>query len=518
MRVGVALIQQETNSFSPTRTPLDAFAEGGLLVDGEQVFARCANTNTEVAGFLEGVQAAGHRAVPLLAAWAMPGGPLEAGTLAALRQRFADALAAAAPLDGLLLALHGATAAVDECDVSGALLELAREVVGSVPVVASVDLHANVTRRMLHAADALVGYRTCPHTDHAETGRRAARVLVTMLSGRTPVAASRKLPLILPAERQDTTSGPLAQVMATARAAETNGAWAASVFLVQPWLDTPETGCAVVAVGEDVSRLEACVDGLATDVWNRRHLFDVELVAPQAAVHRALAASRGPVLLIDSADAMSSGAPGDSTVLLRHVLEATPHRSVLMTVRDPVVAQYAARCGVGSTVDVHVGARLAPAFYSPVPLRARVEAVSAGRFRLSTATLRGLEISMGTAAVLRVGHLHVVVHERAVMTNDPALYRSVGLHPEDAQAIVVKHPVGWRVGLGEMAAEAVYVDLPGASTPHLARLPYRHVPRPIYPLDDDAVVHATHGRLWGRWSRRPSQGGREYASGVVDTT
>ncbi len=489
MRVGVAAVLQETNTFSPVRTPADAFANG-LLLSGPEIVTRLAGTNTEVAGFLEGLHSSGHEPVPLLAAWAVSGGMLEAAALADLRRRLAGALSAAGHLDALLLALHGATVAENEDDVSGAILSMAREALGQVPIVATLDLHANITHRMIETADALVGYHTCPHVDHAQTGHRACGVLLRLARGRRPAVACQKIPLLVPAERMDTSEGPLARMIAMAKSAEASGAWAVSVFPMQPWLDVPEAGFAAVAVGDDVSRMQAVVDAILAEAWASRRDFDVELIPPAEAVRRALGASRRPVLLVDSADAMSSGAPGDSTVLLRHLLEAAPTATVLITVRDPAVPGEAARAGVGSVLDLTVGARLAPAFYQPVRLRATVMALSDGRFRMSAATLRGVEVSMGASAVLRSGGLHVVVHEQPTLTNDPALYRSLGLEPADAQAIVVKHPIGWRVGLGEMAAEALYVDLPGASSPRLARLPFRRVPRPMYPLDDDPQVEA----------------------------
>lgn len=489
MRVGVAAVLQETNTFSPVRTPADAFANG-LLLSGPAIATRLAGTNTEVAGFLEDLHASGHEPVPLLAAWAVSGGMLEAAALADLRQRLAGALSKAGRVDALLLALHGATVAEDEEDVSGTLLSMARDTLGQVPLVATLDLHANITRRMIETADALIGYHTCPHVDHAQTGRRACAVLLRLVGGRRAAVAFRKIPMIVPAERMDTSDGPLARMIAMAKAAEAAGAWDVSVFPMQPWLDVPEAGFAAVAIGDDASRMRAVVDAILAEAWAARHDFDVELIPPAEAVKHALGASQKPALLVDSADAMSSGAPGDSTVLLGHLLQAAPEAPVLMTVRDPAVPGEAARAGVGSVLDVMVGGRFAPAFYPPVRLRAMVVALSDGRFRLSAATLRGVEVSMGAAAVLRAGGLHVVVHEQPTLTNDPALYRSLGFEPADVQAIVVKHPIGWRVGLGEMAANAVYVDLPGASSPRLARLPFHRVPRPMYPLDDDAQVEA----------------------------
>jgi len=489
MRVGVAGILQETNTFSPLRTPLDAFRRG-TLVEGPGIAAHLGGSNTEIAGFLSGLGEIAATPVPLLAAWAVSGGPLAADAFAWLRDRLRARLSGAGPLDALLIALHGATAADGEPDVAGALLDDVRAAIGLAPVVATLDLHANVTGRMLGAAQALLGYHTCPHTDHADTGRRAVGVLRRLLDGQRAIVAARKLPAIFPAELMNTDRGPLARLVGQARAAERAGAWAVSVFPMQPWLDVPEAGFTSVVVGDDAAHAQEIADALAARAWEARDEFDVELVPPAAAVRRALAAARGPVLLVDSADAMSSGAPGDSTALLAPLLRAAPSAPVLLTVRDPVVPRHAARAGVRAVLDAEVGGRLAPSFYRPVPLRGEVVAVSDGRFRMSAATLRGVEMCMGQTAVLRCGHVYVVVHEDGVLTNDPALYHSVGLDPAAAQAIVVKHPVGWRVGLGEIAADAVYVDLPGASSPHLARLPFARVPRPLYPLDGASEVAA----------------------------
>jgi microcystin degradation protein MlrC len=485
MRVLTGSLLQESNTFSPQKSDL-SFFEAGCLLFGQDCLGGMAGTRTEFGGFIAAAARASVELVPTLAAWANSGGPMSAADFRRLTGDLLDRARAAGPVDGVLLALHGAWVAEGEDDPDGWVLARLREVVGPrVPIVATLDLHANVTERMAAAADALVGYRTYPHVDMLETGERAAELLFDVVRrGRRVSTRFCKVPMIVPPENAQTSDGPLGEVVAAARGAEAEpGVLAVSVFPVQPWLDVRELGCSVVAVGTDAAAAQRHADRLGRMLWERRHRFAVRLLPPDEAVARALAAPEGPVLLVDSADGVSSGAPGDSTAILGALVRAGPTRSALVSLVDPAAARRAAAAD-GREIALEVGGRLDPARHRPVGLRGRARRVADGRVVFTAGVGDGLVADMGQAAVLEVGPLRVLLMERPVPCYDPALYRAVGLDPAAAHVVVVKSPNNFRWTYREIARDWIYVDAPGASTPRLASLRFARAPRPLYPFDD----------------------------------
>ncbi|MBA3414353.1 MAG: M81 family metallopeptidase, partial [Chloroflexia bacterium] len=303
MRVAIAELKQETNTFVPRPTTLADFRTWHLWT-GDEVVAGSAGTNVEVAGFLDVLGEAGIEPVPILATFAISGGRVEPETYHRLRDDLLTGLAAAGLVDGVLLALHGAMVTTAEDDPDGETIAAVRAAIGpAVPLVVTLDLHANLTRRCVEAADAIVGFRTSPHIDQRDTGRRGAELLVRILrDGARPAMAFAKVPMVVPASTHiHHLPGPFQRLMRAAAAAETGSLLSASVFTVQPWLDIAEMGCATVAVADGDPALAARVAAeLAELAWAEREAFlDLELVPIDEAVARALTAPAGPVVLSD---------------------------------------------------------------------------------------------------------------------------------------------------------------------------------------------------------------------------
>jgi microcystin degradation protein MlrC len=298
--------------------------------------------------------------------------------------------------------------------------------------------------------------------------------------------AFRKLPMIVPAENMQTTSGPMHRLIERGKVLERSGrALAVSVFGVQPWLDIQEMGCSVVVVADKArSRVEATAGGLARGFWAVRREFDVRLTPPERAIREALRVPGGPVILSESSDSTGSGSPGDSTGLLKALLAAQLHEPVAFFMVDPEAVARAIRAGIGKTVTMFVGGKLDPARSRPVRVTAGVRLLSDGRWTPRARGYNtGIETSMGRAAVLEIGSMRMLVAERSTMTVDPELYRSHGIEPLDMKIVAVKSPNGFRAAYEPIAKRIIIVDTPGASTANLRSLPYRRVPRPIYPLD-----------------------------------
>jgi len=484
MTVAIAGILQESNTFSPVKTRYQDFSP----VFGEAALERHRGKATEMGGFIDVLSAARGRVAPVCAAWAITAGRMVRREFDRLAGEFEEHLARVRRPTALLVGMHGAQTAEGVDDVEGALLARARRVLGqSVPIVATLDLHANVTCAMVEHATAIVGYHTYPHVDLYETGAKAAHLVLRTLAGRiSPVMAFRKLPMIVPAENMQTTSGPLHRLIERGKALErSGGSLAVSVFGVQPWLDIEEMGCSVVVVGDRTrARAEAAAGGLARRFWEVRREFDVRLTPPERAIREALRVSGGPVILSESSDSTGSGSPGDSTGLLRALLSARLSDPVAFFMVDAEAVAQAIRAGIGKTVTMLVGGKLDPARSRPVRVTGRVRLLSDGRWTPRARGYNtGIETSMGRAAVVDIGSIRMLVAERSTMTVDPELYRSHGIEPLDMKIVAVKSPNGFRAAYEPIAKRIFIVDTPGASTANLRSLPYRRVPRPIYPLD-----------------------------------
>ena len=485
MRIALAGIYQESHSFSPAAAALPQF-QAGYLLYGEAMPDVLAGLNHEIGGALEAAE--GHEVIPLAYASAGSSGqPIRREAYETLSGEILSRLKTALPVDGVLLAMHGAMVSEDHDDATGHLLAEVRQIVGpSVPMVATLDLHANVTRLMARAADALVGYHTAPHIDQRNTGRRGMALLLGVASGKArPEMALRQLPMIVPSENGRTTDGPYAGVMDMAKTLEdAPGVLAASAFSVQPWLDLPEVGCSVVVVCDgNSSKARAEAGRIADAFWACRREFEPSLVSVDEAIDRAFADTRRPYVLADSADAPSSGAPGDSTVLLAALLDRAVREPALLNIVDPMAVAAAFAAGVGTTLDITVGAAFSSAFYEPITFGGYVKSLSDGTFRNRGPGFRGVQFCMGRTAVVVSRGIHLVVMEQPVIQWDPELYRSQGLDPAEAQIVTAKSPAAFRAAYESFAGEILVLDTPGVCSPNLLSFPWKRIPRPLHPFD-----------------------------------
>lgn len=483
-KIALAALLQESNTFSPVYTRYADFAP----VFGEEALQRHEGKLTEMGGFIAVLTNAKATIAPIGAAWAITANRLLRPDFLKLTRAFLTRLRTAQP-DALLFALHGAQTAEGEDDVAGYLLAQARQILGpDKPIVATLDLHANLTRRMLASADALIGYHTYPHIDMFETGQKAARLLLRILQGQAkPNMALCKLPLILNAENSQTHRGPMHRLMRAAQKLESTGAAeAVSLFPVQPWMDIAEMGCAVVSVtNANPAAAERQAEQLGRRLWNMREEFAVDLVpAPQAITQALALKGAGPVVLAESSDSTGSGSPGDSTGVLKHLLKAKLTGPAAIFLVDPAAVAQAISKGVGEKITMKIGGAFDCHNSKPVKVTGRVKLLSDGRWTARAVGYNtGLVNEMGRAAVLEVGQLRILIAERSTMTVDPELFRSHGIEPLHCQIVVVKSPNGFRAAYEPIAQAIMLVDTPGVSTANLQTLPWRRVPRPLYPLD-----------------------------------
>lgn len=486
-RVAVASLMQETNTFSPTPTTVDLFATY-YIHRGDEMLTGYGDARVEVPAIMEVLRAAGHRPVPLIAAYAAASGTVTRGCLDALVGEMEARLRAAGPVDALILALHGALVVEDQPDGDGEIIARMRALLPEgVPIGVSLDLHGHITPLMLRPDTFHVGYQAYPHIDIPDTGARVAALMNEVLAGRRrPVMALAKCPVIVPAVAGRTTDGPLAEVAAAARAAEASGeVLHASIFPVQPWIDVPDLGfAALVCADGDAAAAQRVADRLCAMLWERRRDFDLGLAPLDEVVATGLAAE-GMTLVSDTGDAPTGGAAADSAAVLRALLAggaAESDRPSLLTLCDAPAAAAAHAAGPGAELTLRLGHTLSPG--TPVEVTARVVSVSDGAYVLQDAGANGLRVSMGTTAVLAIGGIRVLVRARPSMEWDTGMYLSQGLDPATAALCFVKSPSHFRASFGPLAARILLADTPGPTRADVRALPYRQVTRPLFPLDD----------------------------------
>ena len=490
MRVAIGQVWQESNTFNPIPTTRADFEQFGI-VRGTDLVERMADTN-ELGGFIQSLRSWPEQPeiVSLVRLPAWPGGMATADTFRWLRQELRDALQGQLPVDAVLLALHGALVSEAAPDVEGELLEALRELVGPhVPVVATLDLHANVTERMVWNADALVLYHTAPHIDVFETGRRGAAVLRRILVEKArPVTAFQKLPLVVPAERANTQDPASVSYALRERLQELERdprILAAGLATVQPWLDIPELGSAVVIVTDGDAELTRCTCAeIAAEVWRRRRDYLPELVSVADGVRAAHENAEGLVVLSDSADATTSGAPGDSNWVLRELLRHDWPRPALVTLVDPEIVETARRRGVGAELTAEVGGKRDRRFSKPLTLTTRVHSLFDAQFVLSGHLARNLPIDMGPSAVLRSGQIHILVTSRSGPHFAPQLFQVAGFDPFAASVLVAKSPCGFRAAYEQHARKILVVRAPGCAPSDFWNYEYRRIDRPLWPWDE----------------------------------
>jgi microcystin degradation protein MlrC len=492
MRVAIGQLWQETNTFNPCPTTRADFEQFGVL-RGRELVEQMADSN-ELGGFIQSLRSWPERPeiVGLVRLPAWPGGTATHETFLWLRQELIEALSQQLPVDAILLALHGAMVADGVPDVEGEVLEAVRHLIGrTVPLVATLDLHANVTRRMVEAADALVLYHTAPHVDVFETGQRGAAVLRRLLfGGARPVTAFQKVPLVVPAERANTQDAASVSYGFRRQLQELEAdprILAAGMATVQPWLDVPGLGSAVLVVADqDAWQARSSCSRLAAEVWQRRREYLPQMLPVDQAVREAHQFGDGLVVLSDSADATTSGAPGDSTRVLRELLKYHWPRPALVTLVAPGVVEEARRRGLGAEWTTPLGGIRDSRFSGPITVTAQVAGLFDARFVMSGHLAKNLPIDMGSSAVLRHGNVHVIVTSRSGPHFAPELFQAAGLDPFAASVLVAKSPCGFRAAYQQRAEKILLVQAPGCAPSDFWRYEYRNIPRPLWPWDEMA--------------------------------
>lgn len=486
MRLLIAMMKHETNTFSPIRTDLQRFRDWAL-VEGAAVAETFAGTNHPLAAYLDLAHEAGAEIVTPIACEAMPSGPVEAEAYDYMAGRILDA-ASQGRFDGALLDLHGAMVAEGEPDGEGALLARLRETAPDLPIAVTCDLHCNLTERMVANCTALIGYKTYPHIDMYEVGEQVGRILLQAIRGQIrPAMAWGQIPLLAQTLRMGTADEPMGPLQEMARAAETGPVLAATLFGGFPLADIEDAGVSSVVVADaDDAAARAARDRLLDAAWAEREAFLYRHEPLADAVGRAKALTDGPVVLLDHADNVGSGGTEDSMVVIKEILDQGLSDVAVAAVWDPAAVQAMSAAGVGAEVTLDLGGKTdmpsIGARGAPLRVTGRVRTLSDGRWIVRGPMYTGVEVNTGPTAVLEVAGVKIVVVSKHHEPWDTGIFTSVGIDPRHCRYLLIKSRIHYRAGFAPLAKATITCDGEGVTTSDNAKLRFQNVRRPIYPL------------------------------------
>jgi len=502
MRIVSGGIQHETNTFATVPTTLADFQSesscDGNLLGGDELREMYAGTGTIHGGYLDEANARGIDLETVMSVKAQPAGRVVQADfdhmLAVLLTRISDA----GPCDGIALDLHGAMVSDEHEDAEGAIVAAVREQVGpAMPIVVTLDLHANITPLMASEANCLIGYDTYPHVDMNERGREAIGVLDDIISGRvTPTQAFRQLPLMTMPPMQCTLREPMKTLIAELHEMESrDGVVTATIAMGFPFADIRDAGVTcLVTTNNDAAAADRHADELAERLWSLRDALQPDLTTIEEAMRFANTESDGLVIFADGSDNPGGGAPCDGTVALRAMIESGFENGVVGVLYDPETAAHAHQLGEGATADFVIGGKTDGFHGEPVETTAMVARLGDGRFTFGGPMMRGVPGDLGPMAVLKVGGVEVVVASRRKQLLDTEMLRIVGIEPSEKRLLVVKSAVHFRADVGPWAATIFDADTPGIHRPDFSCFDYHEVRRPIYPLDRELGQQDVLGR------------------------
>jgi microcystin degradation protein MlrC len=491
MKLVIAQMKHETNTFSPVPTPLARFARGAdLPLEGSAVRDAFKGTGTAIGAFIDFADKAGAEAVYPVAGNAAPSAPVDSAAFEAMAGRIVDAVAKGC--DAVLLDLHGAMVTRAHDDGEGELLGRIRRVAPEVPIGVALDMHTNLFPAMGTLATVIAGYQTYPHVDMYETGVRAGRPIFSLLQNRIkPAMAFGHRPMLPHVMRQSSLDSPNKEIQARAKEMERDGALAASFFVGFPHADIPYAGSSAVVVTDgDAAKAQALCDELLGMAWDAREQFVYRVEPLERSLARAKGVGAGslrPVVLLDHYDNCASGGTMDTMAVLGGILDAGLEEAAAFAICDPQAVEQMKRAGVGARVSLPLGGKMdMPALGlkgRPREVTGNVRRVCSGLYRNEGPMARGELADMGPAAVLDTGKVEIAVISRHVEPHDIAAFRVLGIEPEKKRYLMLKSRVHWRAGLGPIARAVIECAGEGVCTSDYSTLKFRRVRRPIYPLD-----------------------------------
>ena len=490
LRVVIAMMKHETNTFSPVPTPLGRFASGQPEpFRNEEVIPAFRGTNSALAAFVELAEAAGAEIVTPIAASARPSGPVERAAYQAMSDAICDAVAAGC--DACLLDLHGAMVTEDLEDGEGALLARIRGIAPGLPIAVALDMHTNLYPAIIDNCTTLAGFQTYPHIDNYETGMRAGKALFAMLDGKAkPTIAWGQKPMLPHVMCQGTGRFPNKDLQERTKEMEAEAdVLTATLFVGFPHADISQAGLsAVVVTDNNPAKAQAYTDELLEFAWNHRADWVYQIEPLEQSLARAAKVEEGPVVLLDHFDNAASGGTMDTMTVLGGILDAGLDNVAVYAICDPRAVQEMIQAGIGNSCTVSLGGKMSmPSLGlqgAPREVTGKVKLIHNGQYRNQGPAGTGVLFDQGPTVVLDTGKVEIVVISRQNEPNDQQAFRALGIDPTRKKFLMIKSRVHFRAGFEDMAKDIIECAGTGVCTSDYNQLTFENVRRPIYPLDD----------------------------------
>ena len=496
-RVALLGLMLESNSFAPV-TGRDDFLKR-LYVAGDEFRAELNRSESKIPAELLSFQATMNGSlewepVPILMGLVEAGGPIDHAFFEEVLVEMRTRLQAAMPLDGVYICNHGAMITTEERDPDGVIFDMVREIVGpDVPVVATLDLHGNVSDRMVEAADVVISYQTNPHVDMVARGQDAARALDEMFHGLRPGAAIIRLPVTPPTVTLLTAEGPYADLINYGRTRLTPDILNISILGGFAYADTPKNGLAIIVTARSgKAAAEKLAREIAEHAWKDHQRYVPRLTSLEDAVASAVRAGEDPsvtpVILADVAD-NPGGANGTTTWILEALVNAGAKGAVLGIFNDPALAREAMELGEGARFKAVFNRTEPDSFSRRFEADATVLRIRDGDCVGRRGFYAGRRLNLGATALLDLGGVKVVVVSIRTQCADPVFLEMMGIDISKARSVIVKSRGHFRAGFDEFFGhdQVIEVDAPGLSSPVLSRFDFKHLPRPVFPIDRDVA-------------------------------
>ena len=494
-RAVIAMMEHETNTFSPVPTRLSRFGSPEVAT-GRAVYDQFKSTGTGLGAFLDIATEAGMDIVTPVAGNAAPSGPVHTDAYEFMCNAICEAVQLGC--DVCMLDLHGAMVTETTSDGEGTLLARIRSIAPDLPIAISLDLHANLTDDIIDNCDVLVGYKTYPHIDMYEAGEHAGRIMVRMLNGEVrPVMRWGNRPILAQTLRMGHDDAPMGPLIEQARALEQDGLLAASVFGGFPLADIWTAGLSVVTVADaDAQRAEQAAEQLLDAAWDSRADFVFDSAPLEDTVAQAKSLTDGPIILLDHADNSASGGTQDTMAVLEEVIAQGLEDVAMFGVCDPQAVEQMTDAGVGAEITVTLGGKVdmptIDRVGEPLILTGRVRAVTDGDFEVTVPMGRGTIKSMGKTAVFETGGVQIVVISRHTEPHDLGCFRSVGIEPTRKRYLILKSRIHYRAGFRAIAAHELPCNGVGVTSSDNSLFEFKKVRRPIYPLELDTPARPNY--------------------------
>jgi microcystin degradation protein MlrC len=490
MRLIIAMMKHETNTYSPVPTPLDVFARGTPRVpEGDEVAPAFKGTNSAIAAFLDLAEAEDAEIITPIAAGAWPSGPVHDDAYEYMTGKILDAVRRGA--DGILLDLHGAMVTQSLEDGEGALLKRIRAIAPDMPVGAALDMHTNLYPEIADNVTVLAGYQTYPHIDSYDTGMRAGKAAIAAIKGNVqPTLAWGQKPMLPHVMRQGTDDFPNNELQEMTKRMEREGALTATLFVGFPHADISQAGLSAVVVTDgDQAQAEAWRDELLDFAWKHRQKFVYEIERLEESLARASTMTAdGPIVLLDHYDNAASGGTMDCMAVLKGIIEAGLEDVAAFAARDEAAAAELHRAGEGAEVTISLGGkRDMPGIGmkgKPLKITGRVAKLSDGLYRNAGPAGTGMLMDMGPTAVLDTGKVQIVITTKNQEPNDLNCMRSLGIEPTEKRYLMLKSRIHYRAGFKKIAGATIECAGEGVCTSDYNAITFKNVRRPIFPLDD----------------------------------